>query len=79
VLRTRLLILLVALVVGVVFIAGLAVHGRGGGLLLAVVAVLLVALSLPTWPHLHPRGRGVRAVVIVGVTALAVAKLAGAV
>jgi hypothetical protein len=78
VLRTRLLILLVALAVGVMFVAGLVMHGVGGGLLLAVVAILLVVLSIPTWPHLHPRGRAVRAVVIVGVTALAVAKLAGA-
>jgi uncharacterized protein DUF6703 len=79
VLRSRPVTLLLAGAVGALLVAGLAVHGVGGGLILAVVAVLLVLLSSATWAHLHPRGRVVRVVVIAFVSGIAVAKLVGAI
>jgi len=75
--RSRLTTLLVAAAVGALFVAGLAVHGVIGGLLLALVAVVLVALSTATWQHLPQSGRVARGLVILLVGGLAAAKLAG--
>jgi uncharacterized membrane protein YdbT with pleckstrin-like domain len=68
--------IVVALVVGAVFIAGLAIHGPLGGVLLLLVDAALIALSRAMW-HAISNGRGLRIVVIVVVAALAVVKLAG--
>jgi hypothetical protein len=71
--RRRLLVLLAALAVGVVFAVGLFVHGWVGGVLLLAVDAALVAMAVLTWPHLRPQGRPLRIAVIAVV---AVIKLA---
>lgn len=74
---SRLTLILVAAGVGALFLAGLFVHGPGGGVLLGVVVAVLVFLSSATWTVLTPRGRIVRGLVIAAVAALAVIKFAG--
>ena len=74
--RSRLANLLVAIVVGALFLAGLFIHGAVGGLLLLVVAAFLGYLSAHTWSTVHPRGRGARILVVAVVVAVAVAKFA---
>jgi hypothetical protein len=69
-------ILLVA-AVGLVFLAGLFLHGRVGGVLLLLVAATLVLFSRGAWAHVRREGRPVRVVIIVVVVALGVAKLMG--
>jgi hypothetical protein len=66
-----------ALVVGITFVAGLAVKGVVGGVLLLVVAVLLILLSVGVWGRIRQRGRPVRLLIAAAVLGLAVAKLAG--
>lgn len=78
VLSSRPVTILAAAVVGAVFIAGLAVHGVGGGVLLLIVAGLLVLLASASWSHRQGPVRPIRVVMIAAVTALAVAKLVGA-
>lgn len=73
----RLLVILVAVVVGVVFTAGLFIPGQVGGGLLALTDVVLITLAVITWPHLRPRGRPLRLVVIAAVTVIAAVKLVG--
>lgn len=58
-------------------VAGFAVHGPVGGVLLLVVAAVLVALSVGTWGRLRPQGRPVRILIAAAVVGIAVAKLAG--
>ena len=74
---SRLTLILVAAGVGALFLAGLFVHGPGGGVLLGIVVALLVFLSSATWPTLPGRGRVARGLVIAAVAALAVVKFAG--
>jgi hypothetical protein len=73
--QRRLLILLAALVVGGVFVAGLFIHGRIGGALLLVVDAVLIGMARVTWPHLRPQGRPLRLIVIAAVGVIAVVKL----
>jgi hypothetical protein len=73
---SRLNLLLAALAVGALALAGLFFRGPIGGILLAVVVAILVFLSSATWPVLHTRGRVVRGLIIAGIAALAVVKLA---
>jgi hypothetical protein len=68
--------MLVAIVVGVVFLAGLLLSGALGAVLLLVVAALLVALSAAAWPTILSRGRGVRVIVVAAVLLVAGIKLA---
>jgi hypothetical protein len=75
VLTSRPVTLFVAAVVGALFLAGLAVHGFVGGVMLAVVAGGLVILSAAAWQHIPSRGRAFRVAIVIAVTALAVAKL----
>jgi len=49
----------------VLLIAGLAVHGAGGGIALIGVALVLAWLALVSWPRVSPAGRAVRVAVIV--------------
>src|SRR5438445_4301543 len=69
-------ILLVA-AVGLVFLAGLVVHGPVGGVLLLLVAATLVLFSRHAWPHVRREGRPLRLLIIAAVVALGVAKMAG--
>jgi hypothetical protein len=76
--RSRLVIVLGAVAVGALFVAGLFVHGPGGGGLLALTDVVLIALTGLAWSHIQPKARPFRLVVIVAIAALAVVKLTGA-
>ena len=71
----RLLILLGALVVGALFFAGLFIHGRAGGALLLLTAVILTALTRLVWEHVRPRGRPLRIVIIAAIAIGGVVKL----
>ena len=77
--QSRGVVLLIAIAVGATFVAGLAIHGAVGGVLLLVVAALLVLLSVGAWGHIRSRGRPVRVLIAAAVVALAVAKFAGAI
>lgn len=69
--------ILAALGVGAVFIAGLAVHGAVGGVLLLLVAATLVLVSRGTRGRGRGAGGSLRGVVLAAVVVLAVLKLAG--
>ena len=58
-------------------VAGLAVHGPVGGVLLLVVAAVLVTLSVGTWGQVRAQGRPVRILIAAVVVGVAVAKLLG--
>jgi hypothetical protein len=75
--RSRLVIVLGAVAVGAVFVAGLFVHGPGGGGFLALTDIALIALTGTAWSHVQPKARPFRIAVIVVIAALAVVKLAG--
>lgn len=70
-LRSRPVTLSLAAAVGALFVAGLAVRGRTGGVLLLVVAAALVILSVAAWPSIPQRGRAARLAVLALVIALA--------
>ncbi|HVX68254.1 MAG TPA: DUF6703 family protein [Mycobacteriales bacterium] len=63
----RLLILLAALAVGGLFFAGLFVHGRVGGVLLLLTALVLAALTRLVWEHVRPKGRSLRILIIAAI------------
>ena len=69
--------LLLVAAVGVVFLAGLFIHGAIGGVLLLLVAATLVLFSAGAWPRVRREGKLPRILIIVVVVALAAAKLAG--
>jgi hypothetical protein len=71
----RPLALLIALVVGVTFAAGLFIQSRLGGGLLLFVDVLLIAMASLTWSRLSTRGRPMRIAVIAVIGVLGVVKL----
>jgi hypothetical protein len=75
--RSRLVIVLGAVAVGACFVAGLFVHGPGGGGFLALTDIALIALTGAAWSHVQRRARPFRVVVIVAIAALAVVKLTG--
>lgn len=77
--QSRGVVLLIAIAIGATFVAGLAIHGPVGGVLLLLVAALLVVLSLGVWGRIRQRGRPVRILIAAAVLALAIAKLAGAI
>ena len=74
-LQRRLGVLVAALAIGVLFAAGLFVHGRLGGLLLLLVDAILVAMAWALWPRLRPQGRPLRIAVIAVVGVVALVKL----
>ena len=76
--RSRLVNLLVAIVTGAAFLAGLLTQGVLAAVLLVVVAGFLFVLSRAAWPALPSRGRGLRVLVIIVVLLLAAVKLAKA-
>jgi hypothetical protein len=78
VLRSRAATVAVAVAVGALVVAGLAVGGALGGILVLVVAAALVVLSSATWERLPAQGRGTRIAVVLVVAAIGVAKLVGA-
>jgi hypothetical protein len=73
--RSRLANLLVATAAGILFLVGLFVHGVVGAVLLLAVVIFLGYLSSRAWPAIHPRGRGVRVIVLGAVVAVAVVKI----
>jgi hypothetical protein len=74
---SRLAAVFIAIAIGALVVAGLAVHGPVGGIMLGVVVAALVVLSSPRWATLPTRGRVARGLVIGAVSALAVVKFAG--
>lgn len=62
---------------GVLFVAGLLTPGLVGGLCLLPVALFLAWLAYLTWPSLDARQRAPRALVIVVIGVLAVARFLG--
>ena len=68
--------LLLVAAVGIVFLAGLVIHGAVGGVLLLLVAATLVLFTAGAWPRVRREGKLPRLLVIAVVMALAVAKLA---
>jgi hypothetical protein len=75
--RSRLVIVLGAVAVGALFVAGLFVHGPGGGGFLALTDIVLIALTGAAWSQVQPKARPFRVVVIVAIAALAIVKLTG--
>ena len=75
--RSRLVIVLGAVAVGALFVAGLFVHGPGGGGFLALTDIALIALTGAAWSQIQPKARPFRVVVIAAIAALAIVKLTG--
>jgi hypothetical protein len=71
----RLVIVLGAAIVGAIFVAGLFINGRGGGALLVLTDVILIALTVAVWNRLRPQGRPLRILVIAVIAAVAMIKL----
>jgi hypothetical protein len=71
----RVLTYLVSVAIGVLFAAGLFVHGRAGGGLLLITVAVLIALAMTSWGNTRRQGRPIRIAVILVITAIAVAKL----
>jgi len=71
----RSLTILGALIVGAMFVAGLFIHGRVGGLLLLITTVVLALVTSAVWPQLPARHRTPRLVIIAVVAVLALVKL----
>jgi hypothetical protein len=63
--------------IGVLFAAGLFVHGRTGGVLLLITDAVLISLSVTPWANVRPEGRPVRITVVLVVATIAVIKLIG--
>lgn len=74
--RSRLVNLLVATVVGVLFLVGLLLSSAAGAVLLLAVAAFLVVLSAAAWPTIPSRGRTLRVLVVGAVLLIAVLKIA---
>ncbi len=60
------------IVIAALFVAGIAVRGWGGAVLLLLVAAFAGWLALLSWPALTPTGRLLRAGVLALICALAV-------
>jgi hypothetical protein len=75
VLASRPVTLLLAAAAGALFVAGLAVEGAPGALLLVLVLAALVILSTARWEAVPPRGRAARVVIVLAVAGLVVLKL----
>jgi hypothetical protein len=57
------------------FLGGLFVPGRVGGLLLLLSAAILITLTAMLWPQIRRQGRPLRIVIIAVVLVLAIVKL----
>jgi hypothetical protein len=75
VLDSRPVTLLLAAVVGALFVGGLAVDGALGALMLAAVLAGMIVLSATTWDRIPARGRAARVIVARAVAGLVVLKL----
>jgi hypothetical protein len=75
-LRSRLANLLLAIAVGLTFLAGLFISGLLGGTLLLAVAVFLGILSASSWSAIPTRGQPVRVLIVAVVLLIAIFKLA---
>jgi hypothetical protein len=75
VLDSRPVTLLLAAGVGALFVAGLAVDGVTGAVLLMLVLAGMVALSAAAWERIPSRGRAARIVLALAVAGLVVLKL----
>jgi hypothetical protein len=75
VLQSRAVSLVVAALVAVGFVVGLALDGVAGALVLFAVVVALITLSQAVWPDVHGRGRAARILVVAVIVVIAVAKL----
>jgi hypothetical protein len=73
--RRRMLMILAAGAVGLIFAAGLFFHGRVGGGLLLVTDAVLIGLAMSVWGNTEPRKRPVRVIVILAIAVLAVIKM----
>jgi hypothetical protein len=73
--QQRLLMILIAAAVGVLFAAGLFFHGAKGAGLLLITDAILIAITVSVWGDSRPQGRPVRIAVITIIAAIAVAKL----
>jgi hypothetical protein len=69
--------MIAAIVVGGVFVAGLVVGGRAGGGLLLITDAVLIGLTRAVWGQLRPQGRPLRLALVVLIAVLAAIKLAG--
>ena len=67
--------LLLVAAVGLVFLAGLVIHGVVGGVLLLLVAATLLLFTSGAWSRVRREGKLPRILIIALVLALAVAKL----
>ena len=74
-LDSRPVTLLLAAAIGALFVAGLAVDGAAGAVLLLLVLASLIALSAATWHNVPLRGRAARGLVVLAVAGLVVLKL----
>lgn len=74
-LRSRSVTIVVAGLVGAVFILGLVLHGVVSAVVLLGVATVLATLSAAAWPAVPDRGRRLRVVVIGLVVVIALVKL----
>ena len=63
--------------VAIATIAGLAVHGPIGGVLLVLVAATMVLFSRSAWATTRPEGRPLRVLIIAAIVVIAGLKLAG--
>jgi hypothetical protein len=70
------LALLLVIAVFGLSVAGLAVTGPVGGVLLLIVAAILVTLSVGTWGRVRRQGAPVRVLIAAVIVGIAVAKLA---
>lgn len=67
--------LLAAAVVGGLFVAGLFIHGRVGGVLLLLTDAVLITLAAVTWSRIRPQGRPLRLAIIAVIAVIALVKL----
>jgi hypothetical protein len=74
--RQRGLVILAAAIVGGVFVAGLFIHGRAGGVLLLLTDAVLITMAAATWTRIRPQGRPLRLIIIAAVAVVAVVKFA---
>jgi hypothetical protein len=75
--RRRLPMMFGAAVIGAMFAAGLFIRSRFGGVLLLVTDGALIWLAMLTWPHLRPRDKALRVIVMAVIAMIAVGKLVG--
>jgi hypothetical protein len=66
---------LAAIAVLALFLAGLFIPGRIGGLLLLLTVAILITLTTLLWPRIRRQGRPLRIIIIAAVGVAAIVKL----